>query len=335
MSIYSVSVIIPIYKVEMYIERCARSLLGQTLDDVEFIFVDDCTPDKSIEILQNVINDYPQRKDYIRIVQMPQNSGQAAVRKYGTSLASGKYIIHCDSDDWVDCTIYEKLYKKAESEWSDLVFYDFYKTNGESCKVIKRNATYKDKSALISELLEGKLMGCMWGVLVKAELYRNIEWPLGNMMEDLAIVVQLVMRSNKNSYVPESLYYYYYNEMSITKTFNYDFAYKRFLQAYDNLEMLFAVMNRAYIYNQFTSQIFVLKVRTKIYLLSPYILDSDCRKIWKTKWSDLTIDKVFKNTEVSQIHKFIYCLSIVGIYPLYKIVKMYTRSISVVGLLRK
>ena len=94
-----VSVVIPVYGVEKYIERCARTLFEQTIDDIEYIFVNDCTKDRSIEILEQVIKDYPQRKGQIRIENMLTNSGQAAVRRCGIELATGEYIIHCDSDD--------------------------------------------------------------------------------------------------------------------------------------------------------------------------------------------------------------------------------------------
>ena len=75
-----VSVIIPVYNVEKYIEHCARSLMEQTLMDIEYIFVDDCTPDHSMEILQRVLTDYPERLENIRIIHHTQNSGSAAVR---------------------------------------------------------------------------------------------------------------------------------------------------------------------------------------------------------------------------------------------------------------
>ncbi len=103
-----VSVIIPVYGVEKYIERCARSLFEQTLDDIEYLFIDDCTPDKSIEMLKQVLEDYPHRKPQVVIHRMEQNSGQAAVRKWGMQNAIGDYVIHCDSDDWVELTMYEE-----------------------------------------------------------------------------------------------------------------------------------------------------------------------------------------------------------------------------------
>ena len=104
-----VSVIVPIYNVEAYIERCAISLFEQTLDDIEYIFVNDCTPDNSMMILSEVLSRYPQRKEQVRIINQPKNQGAAKAREDGIKEARGEYIIHCDSDDWVDKNIYQLL----------------------------------------------------------------------------------------------------------------------------------------------------------------------------------------------------------------------------------
>ena len=140
-----VSVIIPIYSVEKYIEKCAHSLFKQTLDDIEYIFIDDCTPDHSIEIIKDVLEQYPHRKKQTRIVRMPMNSGIGAVRKHGIQLATGDYIIHCDSDDWVDVTMYENMYKKALEENLDIVFCDYYETDRFNHKKISCYSTCKKK----------------------------------------------------------------------------------------------------------------------------------------------------------------------------------------------
>ena len=117
----AVSVIVLVYKVEKYIERCARSLFEQTLQDIEYIFVDDCTPDRSIEILERVLEDYPERKSQVIILHNERNSGLPFSRRRGVEAASGDYIIHCDSDDWPESDMYAKLYAKASSENLDMV----------------------------------------------------------------------------------------------------------------------------------------------------------------------------------------------------------------------
>ena len=101
-----VSVIIPVYNVEKYIERCARSLLEQSLKDIEYIFVDDCSPDNSITMLENILKEYPERQPLVKILFHEPNRGLAYTRQEGVDAAKGEYIIHCDSDDWVEPEMY-------------------------------------------------------------------------------------------------------------------------------------------------------------------------------------------------------------------------------------
>ena len=96
-----VSVIVPIYKVERFIARCVTSLMKQTLQDVEYIFVDDATPDQSLSILQEVLVAYPERKKYVKILHHKDNQGLPAARNTGLEVSEGEYIFHCDSDDYV------------------------------------------------------------------------------------------------------------------------------------------------------------------------------------------------------------------------------------------
>ena len=117
-----VSVCIPVYGVEKYIERCARSLFDQTMkNDIEFIFVDDCTPDRSIEVLEAILSEYPERRSQVKIVRHSHNKGLTGARNTALKEASGEYIIHCDSDDWVDVDLYERMYKTAVETGSDVV----------------------------------------------------------------------------------------------------------------------------------------------------------------------------------------------------------------------
>lgn len=134
-----VSVIIPVYGVEKTIERCAESLFSQTLDDIEYVFVNDCTPDNSIDILKKVIKRYPSRQNRIHIIEMATNSRQAAARNVGLNYAAGEYIIHCDPDDWVDSGLYEEMYTEASIHDYDIVACNYiveYKHNNTWQKCI-------------------------------------------------------------------------------------------------------------------------------------------------------------------------------------------------------
>lgn len=214
-----VSVIVPVWGVEKYIEKCARSLFEQTLDDVEYIFVDDCTPDDSIQILKRVVAEYPERIQQTRIIKMPSNGGQAAVRRRGIIEARGEYIIHCDSDDWVERNWLKALYNHAVQTGAELVWCDFFKNlpDGGQRRISMKSA--EEKSRSIGEVMSGRRLGSVCSCLVKREVVKNdeIEYALGNYGEDIVLVIQYIILCNKQSYLPQAFYHYRTNEQSITQ----------------------------------------------------------------------------------------------------------------------
>ena len=214
-----ISVIIPIYNVARYIERCAISLFEQTLDSIEYIFINDCTQDDSMSILTRVIARYPKRIGQIHIHNLPQNQGLPNARKVGISLATGEYIAHCDSDDWIDRDMYLKMYTKAVEGNYDIVRCNFVRTYPAQYKHCYRvpNDHYEDKMLLIADLIRGADLSAMWDKIVKRDLYlcNNIIYPNANMLEDYPVVLQLLYYCNKIGYIDEVLYYYYYNSESI------------------------------------------------------------------------------------------------------------------------
>ena len=158
-----VSVVVPVFGVEKYIERCARSLFEQTLPEMEFIFVDDCTKDRSIEILERVLEEYPHRHGQIHIVHHENNKGLPQARKTGIQLAKGQYIAHCDSDDWVDRDMYRSMYNVARCKNADIVFCDFLLASDYGNKAVLQNTVdCCDNGYLILELLNDNIHGGLW-----------------------------------------------------------------------------------------------------------------------------------------------------------------------------
>ena len=214
-----VSVIIPIYNVERYIERCARSLFEQTLNDLEYIFIDDCTPDKSVDILESVLKEYPHRIPQTQIIRLPQNIGLPSVRKKGISIAKGEYIAHCDSDDWVERNMYELMYNEALKNNYDIVRCLFTRCNetfSKKCYIIPAEI-YTQKEKLLSYQLIGYDHSSHWDKIVSRKLFIDnvIVYPTLNMFEDYVVTTQLIYYSNKIGYIDRVLYYYYQNPNSI------------------------------------------------------------------------------------------------------------------------
>lgn len=204
-----VSVIIPIYKVEAFIGRCATTLMEQTLRDVEYIFVDDATPDKSIQILQEVISRYPERKSKTHIVRHETNKGLPAARNTGLSLAQGKYIFHCDSDDYVEPTLLEELYEIAEKKNADIVWCDWFLTFTENERYMKQPSFDTPMEAL-KAMLSGGMKYNVWNKLVRRSLYTDygIEFPAGYGMGEDMTMMMLFAHAKRVAYVPQAYYHY-------------------------------------------------------------------------------------------------------------------------------
>ncbi len=212
-----VSVIVPVYGVEKYIERCARSLFEQTLDDIEFLFIDDCSLDKSVEILKRVLEEYPQRMHQVKIHRMEQNSGQAKVREWGMRNATGEYVIHCDSDDWVSIHMYEDMYNKAVKNGADVVVCDFALHDGKHINNIVHACGSLKYQEFLKRILFQRDPWSLWNKLFKRKVcYNDLVYPKGNMGEDMLICIQMLFSCNHIAYIPQVYYFYFDNNNSIS-----------------------------------------------------------------------------------------------------------------------
>lgn len=236
-----VSVIVPVYNVEEYIERCVRSLMEQTLEDIEYIFVNDCTPDRSMQILRRLMEEYPQRRKQVKMVEHAQNCGSATVRNSGLKVAVGEYIIHCDSDDWVEPEMYEKLYNKAVETGADMVGCDCYLEQLHSSHYYKQIYPESGKECIHASLC-GRLHCGVWSKLVRKGLYEEhaIRFPDGiNMWEDVVTSIRLYYFAGKIAYVPDAFYHYVqYNTNSYTHVLSRKSA-ENMISAVDRLVVFF------------------------------------------------------------------------------------------------
>lgn len=218
-----VSVIVPIYNVAAYIEGCARSLMEQTLTDIEYIFVNDCTQDNSIEILKQTIERYPDRKSSVKYVSHNVNKGLTSARNSGLKLASGDYIAHCDSDDWVEPTMYEELYNKAIDDKADVVYSDINMVFKDYCSTY-RAAEYSDCKKTFMRNYIASVWTCLVNLFAKRELYQanNLSSPTHLCYcEDFWLSVRLLHYADRISYLGKAFYNYNRtNETSIVHRLN-------------------------------------------------------------------------------------------------------------------
>ena len=308
-----VSVIIPVYGVEKYIERCARSLFEQTLDDIEYLFIDDCTPDHSIDILKQVLESYPQRKNQVVIHRMEMNSGQAAVRKWGMLNVTGDYIIHCDSDDWVDRDMYRAMYEKALGTDADMVVCDYVVTDGTTYEKIVEAC----HSTIIEQFLENCLFQrdpwSLCNKLFKKTAYYNVEFPQGAMGEDMATTLQLMWNCKRMEYIPVSYYYYFFNPLSITKKRTKEDCLRNFCQVKENAEIVFRAFAQKTLTPTMKDGLVYLKFHVKSILL-PLVWKKEYYVLWKNLYDNFNCE-FFQMKSVGIMIKFKYLLTILRFYP--------------------
>ena len=205
-----ISVIVPIYKVENFIGRCVDSLMKQSLrQGVEYIFVDDCSPDKSMLVLNEVLNSYPERKSNILIIKHKENKGLPSARNTGMQYASGKYIYHCDSDDYLEDNALELLLQQAESLHADIVWCDWFLTFSKNERYMKQPVYFTPDEAL-KGILKGHMKYNVWNKLVLHSLYteNGILFPDGHGMGEDMTMIRLFACASKIAYLPTALYHY-------------------------------------------------------------------------------------------------------------------------------
>ena len=117
-----VGILVPIYNVGKYIERCARSLFEQTYSNIEYVFVNDCSTDNSIAILENILREYPNRTPHVKIVHHKSNRGSAASRNSGLDNSKADFLMFVDADDWLEKNATELLLQKQQETDADIVY---------------------------------------------------------------------------------------------------------------------------------------------------------------------------------------------------------------------
>lgn len=201
-----VSVIVPVYGVEEYIGQCARSILAQTYPHLECIFVNDGTPDRSMEILSDVVKEFPERNV---VVVNKENGGLPRARWSGLEVATGEYIMHVDSDDWLEPDAAARLVEEALRSDADLVYCDFWKEYGHRHKLDhERTYTVQDKARWMKRLYDNGAYGYVWCKFARRSLYQDMFVPRFNMHEDIVFSTQLIWRASRISQLSVPLIHY-------------------------------------------------------------------------------------------------------------------------------
>ncbi len=212
-----ISVIIAVYKAERYIERCCHSLFGQSLEDIEYIFVDDCSPDNSIAVMRKVLDKYPNRAKQVKIIRHESNCGVSKTRQDGIDVSTGEFIIHCDPDDWVELDAYESALNEALRHCADFVIFDDFRAK----KWPSSNVSNYTNISLLQDLtgFSGTYsFPGMWRNLIRANVAKSVRMPddVSN-GEDANYIFQILKNDIRIVYLNRRLYHYCDNPHSVTK----------------------------------------------------------------------------------------------------------------------
>ena len=219
-----ISIIVPIYNVENYLRMCLDSIEHQTYSNIEVLLINDGSPDSSGEICQ----EYVARDSRFRYFEK-ENGGASDARNYGIERSNGKYLTFVDSDDWLSLTYVEDLYQAAIRNDSDTVIshYTIYNESDRNYYVhiwddyYEKNYTSEE---LIMELpkleLNGYIYITSWGILFKKELFNNVKFPKGKVIEDSWTNYKLFFKSKKITYIHKEIYSHREGILSVGSSVN-------------------------------------------------------------------------------------------------------------------
>lgn len=287
-----VSIIVPIYNVEKYLEKCLNTLVNQTLSDIQIILVNDGSKDNSDKIAKEFQKKYPEKIIYLE----KENGGLSDARNFGIPHATGEYIAFLDSDDYVELSIYEEMYNLAKKENSDMVECDFYWEYPEKSKQ-DIGELYESKK----EMLE-RIRVVAWNKLIKREVLEEAQvlFPKGYRYEDVEFTYKLIPYLEKVSFLKRPYIHYMQREGSISNSQN-----ERTKEIFEVLEHVIEFYKEKELYEEYKTQLEYIYTR---YLLCSSLLrmvkiqDKKVRKELLNKtWTNLNTK--FPNWKKNEILK--------------------------------
>ena len=217
-----VTYVVPVYNTEAFVRRCAVSLMEQTYPNIDYVFVDNASKDKSLDVLRQVVAKYPKRHSDVTIIINKENKGSATARNQGLDASEGDFVMFAYSDDYVDVDYVETLVAEAEKNNSDIVYCNYYETYEKSGDKLINQDCGIDPIGCICSMLTGDMHGSPCNKLFRrkfllqtsqrfvdgADLYEDVSWNL-----------RLMSFNPRLSYLPKSFYHYVrYNSGSITQS---------------------------------------------------------------------------------------------------------------------
>lgn len=281
-----ISVIVPVYNVENYLDKCLNSLVNQTLKDIEIIVVNDGAKDNSQKIIDEYAGKYNNIKSYIK-----ENGGLSSARNYGLKMATSDFIAFVDSDDYVDYTMYEKMYNKMISDDFDIVVCDLYMKYPN--KQIYTSSNIKNDLMNKAEIKDAilNIYPVAWNKLYKKDLFKDLHFKEKVWFEDVEILHRMFPRFNKIGVVKDPLYYYVQRDGAITSKVNlkiYDYI--------DNFNGIIEYHKKNNTYNEYKDVLEYCYVRYIYATFMKRVLELDYNEYKKAlDFAVKSVSKNFKN----------------------------------------
>ena len=319
-----VSLAVAICNVAQYIEQCVRSLYEQTLDDIEIVLVNDCSPDNSIEIALRVLEEYPNRKSQVRVINHEKNEGIANTKRDGILEATGEYVMIIDGDDYVDRRMTEVMYAKAMETGADMVITDFFRVDKDSRVVdtLVLDGVTGDGDNVRNDMINRRVPPFHWTKLIKKSLYEenNVVWPQNSFGEDTVLCVVTAYNAKRIVHVNEPLYYYRYSATSISrKGQTEEICMRRYNDFKLNFSIAWQFLKGEGVDGKYKRGKMINKIRVKNRLL-PVTDKRKYRKLWWNTYSEINWVLLFGNKDYKPTYReWVWVAAIMmGVYPRYK-----------------
>ena len=302
-----ISICVPVYNVAPYIERCVRSLMEQTYENIEYIFVDDCSTDSSIEILQNSLAQYPDRSPHVHIIHNDRNHGLAYTRRVSIEAAQGDYIYCVDSDDYIEPTTIEHMVRAVRSKEHTMVIAGYMDERGTKKTMVPPPMIQPDEDLLLA-VLEDRIFR-LSGKLIQRSVFSlpSVHFaPEGmNYLEDRIVLLYVCGAIQSVCIVNEPLYHYVQHPQSVSnnKTDTHFACLVRYWQLTDSYLAEQALTAR---YQDLTDR---KKIEDKIHLLHACDDMTICRKYAtlfadaEVRHPDIRLSRGFRITRFLTKHK--------------------------------
>ena len=286
-----ISVIVPVYNVEKFLDKCISSIVNQTYKNLEIILIDDGSTDESVQICDK----WQEKDNRVRLTHK-ENTGVSDTRNIGLEKTTGEYICFVDSDDYIEPDYIENLYKSLTENNADIASCGHIAEAYSNSVILFSNSNFvADTEETLKRLfLRNDVFPVLWGKLYKKELFDGIRFPDGKIHEDIATVYKVLAKSKITTHIDKAGYHYIQRHGSIMHK---EFSKERLI-VIDFLEELLEFIEKEYPnLMEYAEEFFIRQLNRHVILCKENKMKADCKNI-KIKLREY-IPRILKNKKMT------------------------------------